>query len=235
MVIAEGNKGPMCGRDQGEAESRGLHVHSSAEVQGVADKAVLNIHVSSKKKRLEDAKQSVERRLKYIASSCSNKGVSMRKSYRVDTSYSRFEESDEEECKLYEVNSTITVYFQDLKKCEEVYNLLTEKLDPTVKILPPEYEISTPTLMKLRQEAVLQAVKLAKDKAKSIADTLGQVVVQARYVEEKELDIIRETRTKFKATNLDNILFSEQELSYVRVPASVFVIFELGKKTKKRR
>lgn len=54
---------------------------------------------------------------------------------------------------MYQMDVEVTALFIDLHKCQNVSNLLVEKLDPTVTVCLPEFFHSSVTLQNLRFES----------------------------------------------------------------------------------
>lgn len=84
----------------------------------------------------------------------------------MNTSYSRRDH-------LYEVRCELSSILSDYKTFLQIYNILVEKLDKTVKILEPELSHSQNRIEALKRQATLQAVRNAKRTALDIAQSVG--------------------------------------------------------------
>eukprot|EP00126_Sphaerothecum_destruens_P013191 Sdes_comp22579_c0_seq1m21004 len=224
--VEKSSQGALSAPQHG-VETRLIQLHSSAEVRGAPDRALVVVHVCNFKDKLADATHSVERRVNYIASVCSNHGVKMKKDYHVDRVVNRLVDGS---VNGYEVASTIQVTFDDMKRCETLYNLLVSKLDDSVKIFAPEYIMSPDAIRELKRTAVLEAISTAKAKAEAMASVLGQTVLRPVHIEEKEQseEIVPVKSTFRKGSHISNVLFSEQEANFISAKAQVFVSFEIG-------
>ena len=76
---------------------------------------------------VEEVKTSVNRRVDYVLQTLKSYHI---KDFTIHKSLQRVE-------KLYQMEVEVVVEFSDFSKCEQVCNLLVEKLDETVKVLRP--------------------------------------------------------------------------------------------------
>ena len=91
---------------------------------------------------VEDVKTSVNRRVDYILQTLRSHHV---KDYRMSTTLNRNE-------KAYRLDVEVNIEFSDFAKCEQVCNLLVEKLDETVKVSSPVLYHSPAKLELLRYD-----------------------------------------------------------------------------------
>ena len=76
---------------------------------------------------VEEVKTSVNRRVDYVLQTLKSYHI---KDFTIHKSLNRVE-------KLYQLEVEVIVEFSDFSKCEQVCNLLVEKLDETVKVSSP--------------------------------------------------------------------------------------------------
>ena len=103
------------------------HVKSTRGIKGV-DRARSNsiLHVFMQES-VEEVKTSVNRRVDYVLQTLKSYHI---KDFTIHKSLQRVE-------KLYQMEVEVVVEFSDFSKCEQVCNLLVEKLDETVKVSHP--------------------------------------------------------------------------------------------------
>lgn len=89
---------------------------------------------------VEEVKTSVNRRVDYVLQTLKSHHV---KDFKIHKTLNRIE-------KLYHMEIEVVVEFIDFSKCEQVCNLLVEKLDETVRVSRPHLYHSTSKLDSLR-------------------------------------------------------------------------------------
>ena len=122
---------------------RQITVSGMGEFSLPPDRVKLVLIISSTKSHVEEAKNSVQRRLRYVEQTLRNYGVKEVDKSVVQTIHRRDT--------MYEVAVEISALFVDLQRYQAVHNLLVEKLDaPVVKVLDPVFFHSTLRLENLK-------------------------------------------------------------------------------------
>ncbi|XP_013401032.1 interleukin-1 receptor-associated kinase 1-binding protein 1 [Lingula anatina] len=158
------------------ARMRQVQVQALGEISFPPDRCKVTIVSSSRKDNVQEAKNSVTRRLDYILQVLHNHQVK-----EGDIQVSKFLKREDS---AYAMVSEVTVLFVDFDKCQTVSNFLVEKLDESVKVSSPEFFHSSGRIDMLRRQTCLTAVHNAKIKAQEIARSLNQSVGQAVSVSE---------------------------------------------------
>lgn len=91
---------------------------------------------------MEEVKVSVNKRVEYVLQTLKSHSIG-KQSYTVDRSLIRNDSK-------YELQVEISVQFSDFTKCQEVSNLLVEKLDASVTISRPSFHYTPAKLESLR-------------------------------------------------------------------------------------
>ncbi|KAK7907155.1 hypothetical protein WMY93_015767 [Mugilogobius chulae] len=195
-----------------------LRVTGTAELCYPADRASVRVRVSSSKESINEASNSVSRRLDYILQCFRQQGVKDK-----DTLMRKFLQREEDQ---YHVNAEVTVAFSDFTKMEQVCRALLEKLDKNVTVGLTHYYHSPECLSQLRTRVCTSAVENAKKKATEISLLLGQTLGPPLLVVEEE---IREVHNDFFNVNE---LRPSTNLSIPSVTASSCVSITFGIKDK---
>ncbi|XP_033846541.2 interleukin-1 receptor-associated kinase 1-binding protein 1 homolog [Periophthalmus magnuspinnatus] len=158
---------------------RELQVTGTAELCAPADRASVRVCVSSSKESVNEATNSVSRRLDYILQCVRTHGINTE-----DVLTRTFLHREEEQ---YHMNAEVAVTFSDFAKMELVCRLLLEKLDKSVIIGLPRYFHSPECLSQLRRRVCASAVDNAKQKASDISQLLGQTLGSPQLIVEEEI------------------------------------------------
>lgn len=160
------------------ARDRQIQVTGVGEVSVPPDRFSLTVRIFSKKDNVQDAKNSVTRRLDYVKQSFANHNV---------------QENDQQQYKhmhrvesMVHVNVEIRAQFHDLQKCQAVANLLVEKLDSCVSVSLPDCSHSKTSLEIARKKSSLLAIYNAKEKAKEMARFVHLTVGRPISISETE-------------------------------------------------
>jgi uncharacterized protein YggE len=150
-----------------------ISVTGNAEIKVAPDQASLTLGVDSHDKDLAIAKVDNDKRIKKLLNLAHAAGVDPT---NIQTSALTIgpEYSDEKIPKLlgYQVSQTVTVTLRDLSKYED---LMTSSLRAGVnRVDGINFFVADPK--KYREEARLQAVRAAREKAKAMAAELGQTI-----------------------------------------------------------
>jgi KaiC/GvpD/RAD55 family RecA-like ATPase len=97
---------------------------------------------------VQEVKTSVNKRVEYILQTFRSHSIG-KDCYTVDRSLSRKESK-------YELRVEISVQFRNFTKCQEVSNLLVEKLDASVQVSRPSFHYMPGRLESLRSVCILQ-------------------------------------------------------------------------------
>ena len=163
-----------------------ISVTGTAEIKVAPDEVSLTLGVDSHDKDLTIAKADNDRRIKKLLNLAHAAGVAPK---NIQTSALTIgpEYSDEKIPKLlgYQASQTVTVTLTDLSKYED---LMTNSLRAGVnRVDGINFFVAEPK--KFREEARLQAVRAAHEKAKAIATELGQTIGKPWEVtEEPDID-----------------------------------------------
>ncbi|EDO32163.1 predicted protein [Nematostella vectensis] len=208
-------------------DRKDIQITESAELSLAPDKARVLILCSSCKESVEEVKTSVNRRVEYILQTL--------KSYRIkDTCYKINRILTRQE-KTYFYETEIIVEFSDFLKCEEVSNLLVEKLDETVTVSPPVFYHSTERLANLRCQACVSAVKNAKNKALQVVQMFNQILGPPITIREESYEEIMGTPNEHPETSESqkkhaHSFHDKIMQATVTVNMKVFVSFEIREK-----
>ncbi|XP_072307351.1 interleukin-1 receptor-associated kinase 1-binding protein 1 homolog [Eucyclogobius newberryi] len=197
--------------------SRELQVTGSAELCVPADRASVRVRVSSSKETVNEASDSVSRRLDYILQCFRQHGVKDE-----DTVMCKFLRREEN---LYHVDLEATATFSDFSKMERVCGALLEKLDKSVTVGLSYYHHSPECLERLRRLVCTSAVDNAKKKAGDIGQLLGQTLGSPLLVVEEEL---REVRSDFYNGSEPRSLTSLLSIPSITAFSRVSVTFGLN-------
>ncbi|XP_076444954.1 interleukin-1 receptor-associated kinase 1-binding protein 1-like [Babylonia areolata] len=207
------------------ARDRQIQVSGVGEVSVPPDRFSLTIRISSKKDNVQDAKNSVTRRLDYVRQTLTNHNV---------------QESDQEQYKhmqrvesMVHLDVEIRAQFADLQRCQAVANLLVEKLDSSVSVSLPECSHSKNSLQVARKKSSLMAIHNAKEKAKELARFVHLIVGRPINISETETKEW-ETGQPEEATDPDHFLAMQNKMqsSTINIRSQVTMCFELKSKGK---
>ncbi|XP_076874723.1 interleukin-1 receptor-associated kinase 1-binding protein 1 homolog isoform X2 [Brachyhypopomus gauderio] len=162
---------------QSRSYTRHVQVTGSAELSCPPDRATVTISLTNTKESVNDASNSITRRLEYILQTARQHGVK-----EADTSVRRHVGRDGD---LYCMSTEVSVVFSDFEKMQGVRAVLLEKLDKSVCVGDPQFEHSSECLGLLRRVCAT-AVETARLKANDICGILGQTLGPTLLVQEEE-------------------------------------------------
>lgn len=145
------------------------------------DQCLMTIAVSSSKEEIQEATNSVKRRLDYVVQALKNHHVK-------DADMEIHRSVDRTDGKLYCCSSEVVVHFREAASCEAVHNLLVEKLDDSVRVSEPAFFCSLQARESGRCRAASLAVHNAKVKAADMARQLGEAVGESLVVREDSME-----------------------------------------------
>ncbi|KAM9339470.1 interleukin-1 receptor-associated kinase 1-binding protein 1 homolog [Symphorus nematophorus] len=157
---------------------REVQVTGTAEVCCPADRVSVRVSVGSSKESVNEATNSVSRRLEYVLQAVRQHGVS-----DSDTSVRRFLHREADQ---YHMDAEVVVTFSDFEKMERVCSVLLEKLDKSVCVGTPQFYHSVECLTQMRRRACVSAVENAQQKACEVSQLLGQTLGPPLLVREEE-------------------------------------------------
>ncbi|TRY87030.1 hypothetical protein DNTS_009130 [Danionella cerebrum] len=204
---------------------RVIEVTGCAELSCPPDRASVTISVHSSKESVNDATNSVTRRLEYILQTARQHDV---KDGNLTSSKYLRRDGD-----LFHMHAEVVVVFLDFEKMQQARSVLIEKLDKSVCVGDPYYSHSGESLSLLRRRVCLEAVDNARLKASEACCILGQALGRPLLVREEES---REWTSGQKEA-LGSRLSIQWKTSAVLFFASsrMFVTFELRPKDSNRR
>uniref|UniRef100_A0A8B9L7H7 Interleukin-1 receptor-associated kinase 1 binding protein 1 n=1 Tax=Astyanax mexicanus TaxID=7994 RepID=A0A8B9L7H7_ASTMX len=207
------------------APARRVEVTGSAELRSPPDRAALIVSVTSSKNSVNDAANSVTRRLEYILQTLRQHAVK-----EEDTVVTKHIQREED---LYCVQAEVSVVFSDFEKMQNVRSVLIEKLDRSVYIGDPQFSHSEECLSLLRRRVCVAAVETARLKATEVCNVLGQALGRPLLVREEDF----QEWTCGQQRGAANPLTLQQKVGQMTVCASsrVFVTFELRPKDSTRK
>lgn len=164
---------------------RQIHVTGIGELIQPPDRFSITIKCKSTKDNVQDAKNSITRRVDYIIQALKNYSLKP-EDYKIFQHTSHVDD-------MVAVDCEIEAHFLDLSKCQNVSNLLAEKLGPSVSILLPHCYHSRGSLDKLRKQVGMLAIHNARQKALEMARVLHLSVGPALQVQELETNEIQGT------------------------------------------
>jgi len=177
---------PSLFAQDGFSHPRIISVTGTAEIKVAPDEVRLTLGVDSHDKELAVAKANNDNRVKKLMTLAHAAGVDTK---NIQTSALTMgpEYSDEKIPKLlgYQVSQVITVTLTDLSKYE---NFMTSSLRAGVnRVDGINFFVADPK--KYREEARLQAVRVAREKAKAMAAELGQTIGKPwEVIEQSDFD-----------------------------------------------
>ncbi|XP_072552880.1 interleukin-1 receptor-associated kinase 1-binding protein 1 homolog [Salminus brasiliensis] len=206
--------------------TRRVEVTGSAELRSPPDRAALTVSVTSSKESVNDAANSVTRRLDYILQTLRQRGVK-----EGDTVVTKHTQRDDD---LYRMQAEVSVVFSDFEKMQCVRSLLIEKLDRSVCVGDPQFSHSEECLSLLRRRVCVAAVETARLKAIEVCSVLGQGLGRPLLVREEDF---QEWTCGQQGGVVNPTLTLQQKVGQMTVCASsrVFVTFELRPKDSTRK
>lgn len=203
---------------------RQIKVCAVGEISLPPDRCRLTVRVASTKDTVEEVKDSVNRRVDYILQTLHNHSLNDT-DIHTNKSLRRLDSK-------YCMDTEIQAVFVDIHKCQTVANLLVEKLDEKVTVLPPEFYHASQTLQSLRQQASVLAIHNAKQKAQEMAKFVHQTVGRPLSIQEEES---KEWSGQIEfGDDIESSKTLQQRLSQatITITSKVSVCFELKAKVK---
>ncbi|KAL8568829.1 hypothetical protein ACOMHN_035592 [Nucella lapillus] len=207
------------------ARDRQIQITGVGEVSVPPDRFSLTIRISSKKDNVQDAKNSVTRRLDYVKQTLVNHNV---------------QEGDQEQYRhmqrvesMVHLDVEVRSRFSDLQRCQAAANLLVEKLDASVSVSLPQCSHSKNSLQLARKKSSLMAMHNAKEKAKEMARFVHLIVGRPISISETETKEW-ETGQSEEASDPDpfSAMQNKLESTTVNIRSQVTMCFELKSKGK---
>uniref|UniRef100_A0A8C6SI90 Interleukin-1 receptor-associated kinase 1 binding protein 1 n=1 Tax=Neogobius melanostomus TaxID=47308 RepID=A0A8C6SI90_9GOBI len=195
---------------------RELRVKGTAELSVPADRASVRVWLSSSKESVNDATNSVSRRLDYILQCVRQHGVKDE-----DTMIHKFLHREGDQ---YLMNAEVNVTFSDSTKMVQACSVLLEKLDKSVVIGSPRYYHSPECLSQLRRRVCASAVENAKLKANDISELLGQTLGSPHLVVEDE---VREIQSDLNNESEQRTFTNLPQIPFITAFSHVSVTFGL--------
>lgn len=229
------------GQNGKENPKRTVTVNGTGEIKMPPNEIKLVIVITSCKTNIEEAKSSVQRRYEYVYQTMRKYKINVigKKKYFillkffynkkesnifVNTSYCRRDDLYEVRCELSSILSDYKIYLQ-------IYNILIEKLDKTVKILEPELSHSPNRIEALKRQATLQAIRNAKRTALDIAQSVGlQLGKPCEIVQESFRETFGEPMDIVDVKYLSNLINEKT----IKVTCNVRVTFDLIRSRNKK-
>ncbi|KAH9492299.1 Interleukin-1 receptor-associated kinase 1-binding protein 1 [Bulinus truncatus] len=200
---------------------RQINVSGIGELTLPPDRFSITIKCKSSKDTVQDAKNSITRRVDYIVQALKNSSLKS-EDYRV---FQHTSHSDG----MAVVDSEIEAHFTDIGKCQDVSNLLAEKLGPSVSITLPYCYHSRGSLDRLRKQTGMLAIHNARQKALEMARVLHLSVGPALQVRELEsLETQGTARDCEDEADLNPSIQQKVADSSVIIKSKVSVCFQLS-------
>jgi len=176
-----------------ENQKRKVEVSGSATLTVSPEISILSIIVSSKKEKACDARCSVERRVDYVKQTLLNNGIL--------EDYMTITENLKHVTDGYLMETQIdATFYSALQKCMKLSSLFVEKLQHSVKVLPPILKHHQQRLECQRKKACLLAFANARQKALDLCRMLNQNLGRPITVIENN---VNETKGSEKDENTD--------------------------------
>ena len=132
--------------DMKDMASDTLQISETGEMTVAPDYAQVIIICANTKDTVDEVKTSVNKRVEYILQTLRSHSIG-KDCYTVDRTLARMESK-------YELTVEISVQFANFTKCQEVSNLLVEKLDASVQVSRPSFHYMPGRLESLRLDAI---------------------------------------------------------------------------------
>ncbi|NXF04912.1 IKBP1 protein, partial [Smithornis capensis] len=158
---------------------REVHVTGSAEMSAHPDRAWVSLRLSSRKEVAGAARNSVSRRLEYIAHNARLRGV-LEENMTVTEDFSRVENT-------YQMDAEVCITFNDFGQMQNVCNLLIEKLGTAVTISPPHFYHTPEAIDTLRRQVCVAAVGNTRRKAQEVCRLFAQSLGKPLLIKEEEI------------------------------------------------
>ncbi|XP_068755376.1 interleukin-1 receptor-associated kinase 1-binding protein 1 homolog [Montipora capricornis] len=219
-----------CKHEGSPGNRREIQITESGEVSLPPDMARVSIVCTNAKESVEEVKTSVNRRVDYVLQTLKSYHI---KEYKMHKSLEKVE-------KLYRLEVEVVVDFGDFSKCEQVCNILVEKLDDTVKVSSPELYHSPGRLDSQRRQACVCAVRNARNKALEVVQMFNQSLGPPLFIREEQFDeFVGSTNTESvhgERTPEEQMTFQQRvTLTTVTVNVKIFIVFEIREKAKTRK
>jgi len=177
---------PSLAAQEASNHPRIISVTGTAEIKVAPDEVTLTLAVDSHDRDLGIAKADNDQRMKKLLSAAHTAGVEA-KNIQTSALTMEPEYSDDRTPKFlgYQVSQVVMVTLTDISKYEE---LMTEFLKAGVnRVYGINFVVANP--IKYREEARLQALRAAREKAKAMAGELGQTIGKPWEIIEDSADV----------------------------------------------
>lgn len=189
------------------------------------------IVVSSTKERVQDVKNSVDRRLNYVLQTLRNKHVKESEMHVTKTLSRAMIDGVEQYC----LNATVSISVHDILLYQTINNQIVEKLDRHVVVSTPEFTHEPGSLEHARRQASLLAAKNCRQKALELAQAVGTRLGAVLSIHE---DCCQESDSSVPgvdATPSDRVQQWRAQDATLRITAKVTVTFELRSSAHRRK
>lgn len=201
-----------------ENQKRKVEVSGSAELSIPPEIAVLSVILISNKEKAADARASVERRVEYVKQTMINNGLP-EEDITVTESLQRSGEKSS-----YQMETQIDATFCNaLQKCMKLSSLFVEKLENSVKVLPPVLKHDPQRLECQRKKACLMAFANARQKAYDLCRMLNQNLGRPIVVTE---NIVRERKGDEDSSSYDDECNKKDDIQVP--PIGIPTVFDEG-------
>lgn len=213
-----------------------IKVTGTAEIQVVPDTATLSLTISKKNNVVAAAKKQNDESVAKVADLAKRFGVS---ATDVKTDYIRVKEATKRE-KLkgseddyqevfdgYLVNRNLVIKLRDISKFE---SFLTALIDAGVDDVD-NVVFSSSELRKYKDQARMQAIRAAREKAQAIAQEINQSIGRAVSIEENNVDGYVSPNANYASNNISTVNDDKSEnvaVGTISVKAQVEVKFLLN-------
>uniref|UniRef100_A0A8C6XXG1 Interleukin 1 receptor associated kinase 1 binding protein 1 n=1 Tax=Naja naja TaxID=35670 RepID=A0A8C6XXG1_NAJNA len=214
---------------EGGLFGREVHVSGSAELSAGPDRAKVTVYLRSRKSEAGAARDSVARRLDYVAQTVRQRGGTSENDVTVTKNFSRIDNA-------YKMEAEVCIIFTDFGKMQDTCNHLVEKLDKSVIISSPHFYHTMEAVDTLRRQVCVSAVRSAQQKAQEVCQLFGHSVGKPLLIKEEEVKE-SEGHLKDHTDNSSDLFSFQQKLqsATIHISSRVFAVFEIkGEKKRKK-
>lgn len=171
-----------------DGQKRKVEVSGSAEITVAPDTCILSIVVTSCKEKAAEARTSVERRVEYIKQTLLNNSLP-EEDIVITENLQRIDKAESNKNSYCMETQIDVTFYNSLQRCMKLSSLFVEKLENSVKVLPPVLKHNQQQLESHRKRACLLAFTNARQKATELCRMLNQRLGKAINVTE---NVVRE-------------------------------------------
>lgn len=168
-----------------EDESRKITVTGTAVVRSVPDVIVWKISTTDQDPELNTAKKSSDAKLRAILGLREELAIAPEDvqtgHLRIRKVYERDRQNNQQEFKYFEVTREVTIKQRDLKRFDEYLTKLTSAAEMDL-----EFSFESTRYHELRRMTQVEAVRVAREKAKTMVEELGAKLGEVLTIEEPE-------------------------------------------------